>query len=156
MNPRNQHARVGRSEPRIGRRSKARVLTGIGASALSLLTLPAIPALAGQSNHGEPIVIINPAGGVAENGTDGLRMVINSDGQYANAGFIGQDQLYYRNTVQYCCSAAAPMLNIGGTLFGESGPAYQSNSWTSLEVVSTSGTASDPEAAVGNGGAVIP
>ncbi len=155
MSTRNHHAGAGNAQARLGRRSKARALTGIGVSAVSLLTLPAIPALAGQSNHGEPIVIINPAGGVAENGTDGLRMVINADGEYGGAPVVGQDQLFYRNTVQYCCSAAAPMLNIGGTLFGESGPAYESNSWTSLEVVSTSDTASDPEAAVGNGGAVI-
>ncbi len=137
------------------RRTSVRIATGIGLSALSVLTLPALPAFAGQSNHDEPIVIINPAGGVATNGTDGLRMVVNSNGEYADAYFVGQDQLYYRGTYQYCCSAAAPMLNIGGTLYGEAGPAYDSNSWTTLVVTSTSGSASDPESGLGSGGTVI-
>ena len=154
MRTRNQKPQPTGSQ-RGHRRSKGRVLTGVGLSALSVLTLPALPALAGQSNHDEPIVIINPAGGVATNGTDGLRMVVNSDGAYDQTYVPGQDQLYYRNTYQYCCGAAAPMLNIGGTLYGEAGAAGGSASWTTLDVVSTSGSAADVESAPGSGGTVI-
>lgn len=57
-------------------------------------------------------------------------MVVNSNGAYASTPIVGQDRLYYRNTFQYCCGAAAPMLNIGGTLVGEAGPAIGSTSWT--------------------------
>lgn len=86
-------------------------------------------------------ITLNPGGGRLSNGTDGIRFTINADA--GNDGFettiAGQDALLYRGTYQYCCSAGAPMLNIGGQLYGQAGPAYNSTAWTSIEVLATSG-----------------
>lgn len=93
------------------------------------------PAGAAQGQQGAPQVSINPGGGVSLNGDDGLKVILNQ----AN-GSTGQDQVWFANTVQYCCTAGAPMLNIGGELFGQSGPAYSESNWTSLTVGTTTGS----------------
>lgn len=88
-------------------------------------------------------VTLNPGGGILSDGTDGIRFTVNaqpgSDG-YESAQ-AGQDALLYRGTFQYCCSAGGPMLNIGGTLYGQSGPAYSAANWSSIEIIATSGVA---------------
>src|SRR5690349_11475109 len=78
-----------------------------------------VSALSSQVNA--PQVTLNPGGGALANGSDGLRFTINSaatSGSYNNA-IAGQDGVVYKGTYQYCCSAGAPMLNIGGTLYGQ-------------------------------------
>jgi hypothetical protein len=100
-------------------------------------------------------VTLNPGGGVLANGSDGVRFTVNSDTASGNPNFAypGADAMVYRNTYQYCCGAGAPMLNIGGTLYGVSGPASSgSNPWTSVEVVSMTGAAVEGNrtSAIGN------
>ncbi|RLV54566.1 hypothetical protein D9V41_15670 [Aeromicrobium phragmitis] len=99
---------------------------------MSLVGIGASPSTASFGQGGQPSVTLNPGGGVSADGSDGLRFTINADG-------IGQDRPYFRGTDQYCCSAGAPMLNIGGELFGQAGPAGTSADWNSIEILSMSG-----------------
>ncbi|HJM04541.1 MAG TPA: choice-of-anchor U domain-containing protein [Candidatus Saccharimonadaceae bacterium] len=102
---------------------------------------------------------LNPGGGVLTNGSDGIRFTVNSDPASGNPNnaFAGADAVVYRNTYQYCCAAGGPMLNIGGTLYGQAGPASSSQAWSSVELVSISGAAveGDRTSATGNSGAVL-
>lgn len=111
----------------------------------SLANLPQAKAASGQA--GIEQITLNPGGGVQTNGSDGIRFTINSEQNNSwptadYAGTAGQDAVAYRNTVQYCCSAGAPMLNIGGTLYGQAGPGAGGQNWTSLEIIATSGATS--------------
>ena len=101
-----------------------------------------VGAASGQG--GAQQVTLNPGGGIQTNGSDGLRFTINSaaGGSSYDSAVAGQDGVVYRATRQYCCGAGAPMLNIGGTLYGQSGPASGSSSWTSIQIISTSGATS--------------
>lgn len=104
-------------------------------------------------------ITLNPGGGILTNGSDGIRFTVNSDTATGNpnSAYPGADAVVYRNTYQYCCSAGAPMLNIGGTLYGQAGPAYGSATWNSVEVLSTSGATSlgARTSATGNSSATI-
>ncbi len=131
------------------------VATCVTASALMLASLwligtRRVEAAAGQG--GVEQVTLNPGGGANTNGSDGIRFTVNTA-----AGFAGQDEVYYRNTQQYCCSAGAPMLNIGGALYGQAGAAYGSANWSSIEILSTSGATSvgSRTSSVGNSGATV-
>jgi len=97
---------------------------------------------AAGSQHGQSTIRINGLGGVQSNGSDGLKIDLNSTS--------GRDQVYYANTYQYCCGAAAPTLNIGGTVYGEAGPASGA-SWTSMTVSNLTGTAAATGATQGLG-----
>lgn len=101
-------------------------------------------ANAASGQGGVEQVTLNPGGGIQTNGSDGIRFTINSTagGSSYDSAVAGQDGVVYRATRQYCCGAGAPMLNIGGTLYGQSGPAYSSANWTSIEIISTSGATS--------------
>lgn len=113
---------------------------------LGLLRIPAsVHAANGQL--GVQQVTLNPGGGILADGTDGLRFTVNSDqntnwSSYDMTYAPGQDGVVYRGTFQYCCSAGAPMLNIGGALYGQAGPAYDNSqgTWTSIDIVSTAGS----------------
>lgn len=140
------------------------LLAGLFLLAFCVSSLPRpqkVEAAAGQM--GVQQITLNPGGGILANGSDGIRFTINSEQNNswptANyAGTPGQDAVAYRNTVQYCCSAGAPMLNIGGTLYGQAGPASGSGqNWSSLEVISTSGVTSlgSRTSTTGNSGAAI-
>jgi uncharacterized repeat protein (TIGR02543 family) len=118
------------------------VLSGlIGYAAIAPQT-----ANAGSGQMGTAQVTLNPGGGVMANGTDGLRFTINADSNDYDEDYDsvndGQDGVVYRSTYQYCCSAGGPMLNIGGELYGQAGPAMGSEDWSSIEIISTSGAAS--------------
>src|SRR5690606_2086629 len=80
-------------------------------------------AQAGTGRLGTPQVTLNPGGGILTDGTDGLRFTINADTNYEIENYDdvreGQDGVVYRGTKQYCCNAGGPMLNIGGTLYGQ-------------------------------------
>jgi len=104
-------------------------------------------------------VTLNPRGGLQANGSDGIRFTINSNSASGNPNnaYAGADAVVYRNTYQYCCSAGGPMLNIGGTLYGQSGPATSSQTWDSIELLSSSGATSVGErtSATGNSNATL-
>lgn len=100
-------------------------------------------------------VTLNPGGGVQADGSDGIRFTVNADASSGNPNYAyaGADAMVHRNTYQYCCGAGAPMLNIGGTLYGIAGPASSgANPWTSIEVLATTGVAvqGDRTSAIGN------
>ncbi len=103
--------------------------------ALGLAAVSAPAAHAGSGQGGAPEIVINPGGGALTDASDGLRFTINRNG-----GFTGQDDLRYRNTSQYCCSAGGPMLSVGGVLVGQSGPAYNALDWESITALGTSGS----------------
>ena len=104
-------------------------------------------------------ITLNPGGGVATDGTDGIRFTMNALADTGNPNYqrVGGDAMVHRNTYQYCCGAGAPMLNIGGTLYGQAGPATSAQRWDSIEVLSTSGATSigARTAAVGNSSATL-
>lgn len=99
-----------------------------------------------SSQVGTQQVTLNPGGGLETNGGDGMRFTINSAAASGNPNYAinGGDGVAYKNTYQYCCSAGGPMLNIGGTLYGQAGPAQGAGTpaWSSIEIIATSGTAS--------------
>lgn len=124
-----------------------RVLLGfILVSVVALLAIlqPRANAISGQV--GSQQVTLNPGGGVLANGSDGMRFTINSDQAAGNPNYAvaGGDGVVYKNTYQYCCSAGAPALNIGGKLYGQAGAAQGGavSTWSSISIVSTTGTAS--------------
>lgn len=112
-------------------------------------------ANAANNRLGTPQVTLNPGGGILANGTDGLRFTINADENYAledhDSVNEGQDGVVYRSTYQYCCSAGGPMLNIGGDLYGQSGPASNALDWSSIQIVATSGATSTGARTVNTG-----
>lgn len=128
--------------------------THVGLALLfSVLIVSAIaiinPAYAVSGQVGQQQIALNPGGGILPDGSDGLRFIINAaltdydpEKLYNYINTPGQDSVVYRGTYQYCCSAGAPMLNIGGTLYGQAGPAASGSygTWTSIDIVSTSGS----------------
>lgn len=94
-------------------------------------------AIAGDSQVSQGAIVLNPGGGVLPDGSDGIKLVLN--GAAGISPFTGADQVYFANTVQWCCTATNPMLNVGGTLFGEAGPAYNATNWTSISIVNITG-----------------
>ncbi len=98
-----------------------------------------------SSQVGTQQVTLNPGGGVLTNGSDGMRFTVNSAAASGGPNYAinGGDGVAYKNTYQYCCSAGGPLLNIGGSLFGQAGPAQSgSPAWNSVSIISTTGTAS--------------
>lgn len=124
---------------------------------------------AGPGQFGDDQITLNPGGGKLLDGSDGLRFTINSEqfgddeeseDNYDYTSVDGQDGVVYRGTYQYCCSAGSPMLNIGGSLYGQAGPAEDggaSTDWDSIEVISTTGSAStgNRTSTTGNASAVV-
>jgi hypothetical protein len=122
-----------------------------------LLPLGALtpPASAASGQLGAPQLVLNPGGGRQSDGSDGLRFTVNAAAPGSDEEVFdeeepeeqeyyvpGQDALFYRGTQQYCCSAGAPGLNVGGTAFGQAGPMMGAQDWTSLTVLSTGGSTS--------------
>ncbi|MXG89891.1 calcium-binding protein [Nocardioides flavescens] len=105
-------------------------------SALALSVTIVSRADAGYGQMGAPEIVLNPGGGVRPDGSDGVRFTINR--VYGSAG---QDDLWYRNHSQYCCEAGGPMLNIGGSLYGQAGPAQSGLDWASVTAVGITGSA---------------
>ncbi|WP_019146253.1 hypothetical protein [Aeromicrobium massiliense] len=94
-------------------------------------------------------VVLNPDGGVRPDGSDGLRFAVNKTPGVGMAP-AGSDDPYLAGTSQWCCSGGAPMLSVGGTLFGTAGPA-SGQPWKSVEVISTSGDATTATAPLNDG-----
>ena len=89
---------------------------------------------------------INPGGGVAADGHDGARFQVDVN---------GADQVHFAGASQYCCSAGAPMLSIGGVLFGRGGPGLHGGQpWDAARVVSTTGSAATADG-TGSGAMVV-
>jgi hypothetical protein len=101
------------------------------------------PAQAADDQHGLEQVVLNPGGGTASEGQDGVRIVLNASAHRMGVPApAASDQIWFANTIQYCClTGAGPHLNVGGTLFGESGASGGGRSWSSVAVVGTSGAA---------------
>lgn len=89
-----------------------------------------VPSYAYESQGGGETIVLNPGGGRNASGNDGIAIVFN--GKAGGAGFTptdsdpifvpitGSDQVYFAGTPQWCCwSGVSPVLNIGGTLYGE-------------------------------------
>ena len=139
-----------------GRSRSLRLALVVAATCLlASLAGSALPAGAADNDHGVPAITINPGGGGDTNGADGLKILVNSSGSITDATQVGQDQVWYRNTYQFCCGASAPMLNVGGTLYGEASAASYNGdaSWTSMALIGVTGSATDtlPSAATGSG-----
>ncbi|MGY1846773.1 DUF7933 domain-containing protein [Blastococcus sp. SYSU DS1021] len=120
-------------------------MTATAAVASSVLLGAPQPAQAQYDQHGLDQVVLNPGGGRQADGRDGLRIVLNSSepantaSNYMSAG-DASDQLWFADTVQFCCAGAGPHLNVGGTLFGENAAAPNGGGWSSLTLVGSSGT----------------
>lgn len=111
-----------------------------------------------SANQIGPQITLNPGGGQEADGADGIQFTINADSGRPSHWNPGSDAILFRGAQQYCCTAASPMLNIGGELFGQAGPADGAGSdWDTLEIVSTSGAASigDATTATGNASATV-
>ncbi|SDF65555.1 hypothetical protein SAMN05660662_2938 [Blastococcus aurantiacus] len=117
------------------------VVALLATSGVVVATAP--PAQAAGDQHGAGQVVLNPGGGTASDGRDGLRIVLNASAHRMGVPApAASDQIWFANSVQYCClTGAGPHLNVGGTLFGESGASGGGSSWTSVTVVGTSGAA---------------
>lgn len=129
------------------RLNSTRVFCVVAVILLLLIALFSVRTVsASGSQGGQPQVTLNPGGGLETTGSDGIRFTANAAQNNGwqgpdYAGIPGQDAIAYRNTYQYCCSAGGPMLNIGGRLYGEAG-ANSHSSWTSIEILSTTGATS--------------
>lgn len=115
-------------------RSKVAAIT---VAAMIAVTLPAsYGAASAAPASGPATVVINPGGGRAADGSDGIRF---------SFGGSTSDAVVRAGADQYCCSGGSPMLNIGGTLVGSGGPSMVglpgSHVWDSFTVLATSGSA---------------
>ena len=136
-----------RTRPIRSRRLRAPLALSIALATVTagLLGVQA-PAQAADDQHGLEQVVLNPGGGQAADGKDGLRIVLNSTSSANRMGLSApnaSDQLWFANTVQYCCGGVGPNLSIGGQLYGESGASSEEgeSGWNSVTVVGTSGEA---------------
>lgn len=124
-------------------------------AALSLATL-ATPAVAAGGQGGSATVVLNPGGARLADGSDGIVMIFtglqggagivlddgNEDTDDMTVSTSGSDQVYFAQVPQWCCSGVSPVLNIGGTAYGEAQAAGDSGlgtSWDSITVVSSTG-----------------
>ncbi|PWD51570.1 hypothetical protein C8046_13895 [Serinibacter arcticus] len=119
--------------PRFTRWLAAVALLAVG---VLVPTGSAPTAVAAPGQLGAPQVVLNPAGGTS--GDNGIRLTLNS----VNSG---GDELLYRGQQQYYGpSDFNPSLAIGDRTFSQAGfgrYSIPSPSWTSLEVVRTTGSA---------------
>jgi len=128
--------------------------------ALSLISFPS--AQARSSQGGQPLLILNPGGGVLAEGADGIRMHFNSD----NSPSEGSDQVFFDADIQWCCGGAGPVLAVGNTEFREAGAARNSNlpswdtvsitaQWGAFQEIAAGGGDTPTSSAKGNAGATI-
>ena len=99
-------------------------------------------ASAEESQNNQPMLILNPGGGFAADGADGLRIVLNGhDGAEDEAPSDGSDQVWWGGEDNWCCGGAGPILAVGSTASGEAGAASDEGleSWDSLVVSNLSG-----------------
>ncbi len=103
---------------------RIRHLVLISVSALTLGIAACLPAsaLAGSSQSGADMVIINPGGGQQRDGSDGLLSVFNGEntsssnffsGRRQFAPTAGSDEQYFARTSQWCCNGTSPLLYAG-------------------------------------------
>jgi len=128
------------------------VLTGLLVAFIGLSSI--IPANAEPTQGGAGMVVLNPGGGVAEDGSDGLRIYFNTNGYEDPNDYVfpvgydvngsgpnyfpelGSDQVYYSADAQWCCGGAGPVLAVGSTSFGAAGAADGSDAdpWNTVSV----------------------
>lgn len=104
------------------------LVTGIAVASARSETV----AIAGFGQATGTQVVLNPGGG-GFGASNGIRIVVNRDTD-------GHDALSFDGD-SYTSGGAdwAPMLNIGGQLYGQAGPGQTASNWTSIFTVSTSG-----------------
>lgn len=127
-------------------------LPAVLAGALALTLLSPISAVhAFDSQGGEVMVILNPGGGQELDGSDGLRMVFNSNND--EGPNLGSDQVYFTGQDNWCCGGAGPVLAVGLMAFGEAGAARNEalTSWDSVVVSGLTGALETVAAGSGNG-----
>jgi hypothetical protein len=134
-----------------------KILGSIALAAIAA-TVAVAPSYAANSQGGGQTLVLNPGGGRSLVGDDGIAMVFN--GVVLGNGFTsadsevgdvyvsqtGSDQAYFAGVSQWCCwSGVAPVLNIGGTLYGDMSAAAGFNgvggstSWNSVTVTASTG-----------------
>ena len=142
-----------------------RLVIGAAAVLAPMIVLPGTVSAGGDSANatqsGGNALVVNPGGGMATDGTDGLVLVVNgisglgngqtwddgegpSDLEVSNSG---ADQIFFGGRPQWCCSTGpGPGLVVGGTLYGTSGGGYPTADgqpdqfWTRVSVLSKSGS----------------
>ena len=93
---------------------------GSSLSLAVLLTLAAVtPAWSATSQLDQDMVVLNPGGGVALDGSDGIRIHFNAFEDPEG----GSDQVYFTNENNWCCSGGGPVMAVGTTVFGEASAA---------------------------------
>lgn len=130
-------------------RGPAALVAGL-ALVLSFLVAGAWQPAVAATDPAPTSVVLNPDGGVRPDGSDGLRFAVNAGGSTGGHAPYGSDDPSLAGTTQWCCSGGAPMLNVGGTLFGTAGPA-SGRPWASIEVVATSGDATTAASSLNDG-----
>lgn len=126
--------------------SKGKVTSGRWRRVAAVAVLALVGATVPTAGASASVVVsatINSGGGSATDGSDGVRFTVDG---------AGADEVTFAGQKKYCCSAGAPMLNVGGTLFGTAGPATLG--WESVAVVSTTGSAATA-GDVGTGAVVV-
>jgi hypothetical protein len=139
---------------------KTLAITAALAMAMSLMALPV--AYASSSQGGQPLLILNPGGGLLDEGADGIRIHFNAEDEPSE----GSDQVYFAGDEQWCCGGAGPVLAVGNVAFGEAGAANNEGlaSWDSVSITGQRGAFEEIAAdagdeptstAKGNAGATI-
>lgn len=109
-------------------------------AALALAVAPvAVPlALGASSQGGQPSIILNPGGGLLDDGIDGIRIHFNT----YDEPDPGSDQVFFAGDQQWCCGGAGPVLAVGSTAFGEAGAAEDRSlvSWDTFAISDQTGT----------------
>lgn len=137
-----------------------KLIFGAAAVLAPMVVLPGAVSAGGSgesSQSGGTTLVVNPGGGMATDGSDGLVLVINGleglgNGQTWDDGDLevpgdGSDQLFFGGTPQWCCSTGSgPGLVVGGALYGNKGGGYPTATgqpdqfWTRVSVQSKTGS----------------
>lgn len=105
-------------------------------AATSMALMP-MSALGDSSQNGADMVVLNPGGGNAVTGSDGIQIIFNSSGNPE----VGSDQILFAQTDNWCCRGGGPVLNVGGVPIGEAGAASYNTyaSWDSVAISNVTG-----------------
>jgi len=115
---------------------KIAIIVAASVSAVTLAFAP-LSAVAGMSQGGTDMVVLNPGGGLMQAGPDGIQIVFNSNGNPE----VGSDQIHFAGTDNWCCGGGGPVLVVGSTDIGEAGAGANlpSTSWDSIAISNTTG-----------------
>ena len=128
----------GRPARRERRKRRTAFLAAVALAQLSAFVSPVPTTLAGPTQGGAPMLLINGPGGAQPDGADGLSLAFNLDDGPLSAG---QDHVYALDNNVFAAGQSGPMLSVGGDLFGPAGPAIAAGSWDSITIDGLSGSA---------------